>query len=544
VQTKFDVRRLTNMARRGRGSRNRSERGAVLPLTALIFLVLLGAAGMAVDLGWLYWNSLELQHSADAAALGGVVYVDDNRVQAKAEATAVAAANGYVDTSLGGSDTVLVLDQVDDPSAVGNPFQLRATITHAVPTFFMKIFGLDTVDMARTAVAEYVLPLPLGSPEPYFGNDPELGRWPNFWGNIHGYYTGKGMGDRFASQCSDWNSHKNCTANAESRQSVNAGQQDAAAGYLYAVDVDPASAGSLLTVELLDPEFTRGGGDEILVGDAEQGGSPGPVTTFMLYDTDATPMVTVDGNDLLCSITYDPRDPYADFNGDGTVNAGDDRDGDGDIDFDDVEIGYPGGVGALWETLCTIPISHGGVYPLRVMISDPGDLDQRGLNRWSLRASTSGGPDPTVYGLGDMSIYANVDGTIGNTVFYLAEVAEVHAGKTLVIELWDPGDAQGNHAVEILDPFGVMPPCEWGKAEHKGNTNPKPTNFTSESQCRIATSGGKFNNWLVTIRVDLPDDYVCAADCWWKINYDYPGETTDTTTWSAYIEGNPVRLVE
>jgi hypothetical protein len=41
-----------------------------------------------------------------------------------------------------------------------------------------------------------------------------------------------------------------------------------------------------------------------------------------------------------------------------------------------------------------------------------------------------------------------------------------------------------------------------------------------------------------------PADYTCAANCWWKVRYNYPGETTDTTTWSAYIEGNPVRLIE
>jgi len=35
-----------------------------------------------------------------------------------------------------------------------------------------------------------------------------------------------------------------------------------------------------------------------------------------------------------------------------------------------------------------------------------------------------------------------------------------------------------------------------------------------------------------------------AADCWWKVRYNYPDESTDTTTWSAYIEGNPVHLVE
>jgi hypothetical protein len=48
----------------------------------------------------------------------------------------------------------------------------------------------------------------------------------------------------------------------------------------------------------------------------------------------------------------------------------------------------------------------------------------------------------------------------------------------------------------------------------------------------------------VTIRVSLPAAYTCAADCWWKIYYNYPGKTADTTTWAAAIEGNPVRLVE
>jgi len=48
----------------------------------------------------------------------------------------------------------------------------------------------------------------------------------------------------------------------------------------------------------------------------------------------------------------------------------------------------------------------------------------------------------------------------------------------------------------------------------------------------------------VTIRISLPGDYECAADFWWKIYYNYPGKTTDTTTWVAYVDGHPVRLVE
>ena len=193
------------------------QRGAILPIMALLLVVLLGVAGFAVDLGWLLWNSIEIQHGADAAALGGVVYVAEDAALAGAEGRAAAASNRYVDTTLGGPDTVELIDFSQDPSAVANAFQLRATITHEVPTFFIKVFGINSLSIARTAVAEYVLPLPMGSPESYFGNDPALGRWPNFWGNIHGYYTGKGMGDRYASQCIKWESASGCTKNNERR---------------------------------------------------------------------------------------------------------------------------------------------------------------------------------------------------------------------------------------------------------------------------------------------------------------------------------------
>ena len=106
--------------------------------------------------------------------------------------------------------------------------------------------------------------------------------------------------------------------------------------------------------------------------------------------------------------------------------------------------------------------------------------------------------------------------------------------------LWDPGDASGDHSVEIWDPSGTPPACEWEAVEDENGA----TLSGSESSCVIVTTGKIFNNWLVTIRIELPADYTCAADCWWKVHYNFSGSTTDTTTWTAYIEGKPVRLVE
>jgi hypothetical protein len=42
--------------------------------------------------------------------------------------------------------------------------------------------------------------------------------------------------------------------------------------------------------------------------------------------------------------------------------------------------------------------------------------------------------------------------------------------------------------------------------------------------------------------MDLPSDYACT-NCWWKMNYGYASGVNDTTTWRAYIRGNPIHLV-
>ena len=53
-----------------------------------------------------------------------------------------------------------------------------------------------------------------------------------------------------------------------------------------------------------------------------------------------------------------------------------------------------------------------------------------------------------------------------------------------------------------------------------------------------------YNGDWIRLELDLTG-YVCGADCWWKLNYDYSGATVnDTTTWKAYIVGNPVHLLK
>ncbi len=519
--------RLANRLAAKVGFDERAQQGAAIVIVAASMVVLLGFAAFSVDFGWLYLNGIRIQHGADAAALAGVVYEPGDQTTAYIEARNSASENGYNDGAAG--TTVTPVDYSDDPTAVENQFQLRVTVEDSVDTFFMKIFGIDSISMSRSAVAEYVLPLPMGSNLPYFGEDPSIaGHDPHFWGNIHGYYTGRKLGDRFSSQCIHDGSQIGCAPNTERRSTTYSGGIPATGGYLYGVEL-PAGA-SNLAVEVFDGAFYRGGGDNVLVGDNEQGGSPGPATWFILYKPDPTPLNTTD-NTVLCSVKYDPEDSFADFNGDGTVNSGDDQDSDGDLDWDDVEAGVPGGIASLWDRMCGTVFNEGaGVYPLRVVVDDPGNSDDRGLNRYSLRSSADGGT-PRLYGLGDMSVYVNFSGNTSQ--FNLAEVQQVHAGKDLVIELWDPDS--GNNGVQINMPDGSLPPCTW--------TNLDGSRGGTLAGCDINFSTG-FDDDHMQIRIEIPDTYACSSDCWWTIDVSYPGGANDTTTWSAHIEGNPVALVE
>lgn len=511
-----------------------AQRGAILPLMALTLLILMGAAAMAVDLGWLYWNSLEIQHAADSAALAGVIYEPDHRTDAHTNGVAAAVENGMVDDPPSGN-VIEIIDYGDDPTAVEHSSQLRATVTHRVDTFFLKALGLDTVDIQRTALAEYVQPLALGSPESYFGNDPALGITPLLWASVHGSYGPQGWGDRYAALCDGNGStyaDPSCTPTGEGRPSANEGTAAATGGYLYGIEVEAGSSG--LAVEIFDGPYYDN--DDALqwtgdFGEASWFADPMATTYFMLYGPDATPLDTTDGNELLCVVRYAARSDRADDFGWWNPAW---------TSFDDIPAGQ---LGLMWDsmissadiTTCAADFDRGpGIYPLRVMVEHNDDWWT--TNKYSLRTSMVSGPAAKIYGLGDMSIYNNVDD--GQTEFYLTRVEEKHAGTSLVVELWDAGDVNSggsSDTVTISSGNGSTLDCSW-----------EATNGDSGSSCTINVSAKVYNDHLITIRVPIPDDYTCSDDtCWFRATYDYTGTGThDTTTWTAYIVGNPVHLIE
>ncbi len=144
----------------GAASRTRSERGQVLVIFAggiVLFMLLLA---VVLDVSWYWANTLRVQRAADAAALAGAVYLPGNRTTAYASARAEAQKNGYTN---GANATVTpIQDGV-------NPRQLNVEVSANVNTYFMRVIGISTIRATRASKAEYVLPVPMGSPQNYYG---------------------------------------------------------------------------------------------------------------------------------------------------------------------------------------------------------------------------------------------------------------------------------------------------------------------------------------------------------------------------------------
>lgn len=526
---------ISRFSRLARRMEHRGEKGAVLPLVAGILVVLLGLSAFALDLGWLYLSTSRLQRAADAAALAGVVHLPGFPALVDANTAAGATANGF--TPGEGANT-LSWRALDDN-------RLEVTMGTEVPSFFLKVFGMDLFDISRRSTSEYIKPVPLGSPFNSFGdgNDPAQA----FWAAISGEYTAKIHGDAFSSRC-DWSRDLGtCVDSSDSNRSLwdpsdppaarpgdidtntdetnptynRGGTQD---GYYYGIEKD----GGNLAIDLYDPEFRRrqqsdGTCDRgLLTGECDRlTFSPpagdetetiGPTTHFQLVAPDSTPLNPYDNTSTVpgCLVSYAPLDPTT------------------------------SGTGA-WNSLCSTSGAD-GIYVLKVWTTGGS-----GSNQYGIRA-TSTGTTPRVYGINDISIFANAD----DATLYLAEILPVHAGKKLLLEFFDPGEGADNATMTIRPapkPDGTLNTgvsCDWTAEDSDGHPQ------SSGASCTLDTTLGgvaQFNNYWVRVTVDLPATYDCDPDasdpadgCWWRMDMNL-NAPHDRTTWTARVIGNPVRLV-
>jgi hypothetical protein len=178
-----------------------------------------------------------------------------------------------------------------------------------------------------------------------------------------------------------------------------------------------------------------------------------------------------------------------------------------------------------------------------------------GHNSFSIEARASGGT-PRVYGLGTMEAFSPLNGG-GASIFYLAQIEAVHAGKVMEINLYDPGDTGSLAAnLQILQPTatGYAPATFTWTARRVASSGVSCPGSGSGTSVTTNTGGSSlFNGCWLTISIQLANTYTAPTPPgepgpgWWKIQYNMSGTSSttafDLTTWQVSLRGNPVHLV-
>ena len=571
------------------GQRLSRDDGVAAVIVAIALVpVLFGAAAIGIDLSRLHVAAQDLQRTADAGALAGVVHLPGNEAAAISQATQVAHANAGNEATADATIAVAV--------PAGHPTQLRVTMSSVVHHVFAGLLGVPDNTVTRSATADYRAPLVLGSPCNVFGREdmPAVGGGADqapvggsacvgtgrFWAGVAGPSLDKGFGDAFGSDWCVWptgaRATAQCAPTGEGPNPPGENVQYRPDGYTYVVrvtkpgqlrvqgyDLAWAPAGPRC-VGVLDETSPTGlvvplaGAETVLAneyvdvtpaavnqryaplptdyctGDTQQpypyaAAEPAALqmrTTFALHAPDLS---ATEPGELLCPATTTPG-----YNGLTTS-------------FAQILAAGAGGTAGMelrrefhrWTDLCPQMVVAPGDYVLRVTTSEGS-----GANRFALRAwltDESGGVMDgavSVVARERMGVYTNF--TAGASTFHLVRLDSAAAGGTLEVGVFDIGDAAVPVDVTLLAPDSESPlgPCAISGAI----TDTTPT-------CAVRAASDVTNGQWVNFAIPIPPDYHCAADgdqsrCWVRVRITAPADVFDATTWIAKMAGDPVRLIE
>jgi hypothetical protein len=384
-------------------------------------------------------------------------------------------------------------------------------------------------------------------------------RDPGFWANIYGPGQYAANGDAFSTRCTNT---PNCSTvqNVQYRPTT-----DPNRGEWYVVEVPPGVSGTL-DINVFDASLNIGG----FAPDITDGGSGTAdfETEYRVFTWNST----------------------LDFNNRGnafTVGAGTNVHNDGSCWW---ELRSESDFDTAWSTMCTRPVSGGERFLVNVRTNAVTSANNSGNNGYAMEAVINddryASPGPSIYAYRDMVISNNNEcpsGTCEGT-FYLAKVDPIYAGRTLVLELFDAGDSTGASVSTVYpmmpSPTLPRPVVNVPASDCTFTATPAPNAYENSSNLRIYSGENRaattatapdsgdghcgiratisntrqYNGMWLRIRVDIPTDYACdrtvnnpevaANSCWWGIRYRFNGNASDTTTWQARVEGNPLQLTE
>ena len=545
---------------------------------------------MSVDVSRWYVEVQRIQNAADAAAAAGVTFLPDDLASAKATAITVAGRNGYPNS---GTSSVSV-------SVGGKPTQLQVTITSTVGNAFGQAFGVGSSHITRSATADYNGPAPMGSPCNTFGNEPAgsssdtdrgpqgsvisppaggavCSSTPQFWGAVAGPDTPKGNGDQYMTRtCASGNDGCTGTTNDDFDPR----------GYFYIVRVTPTAVGTPITLQLYDPAWVETGDNCESAPDNGSGQLQDDMNDYTTVDGNTryaesandfcTGDVSNGGTDEIVT-SYDLRSPTDTYNPDNgspvsgctkqypgylksQVTTAALRKGNAAYDDDLAEVYHQ------WVPFCTFTPSQAGDYYLQVrtnvalggspdgeggyqgnaaVYDQSGDdlsVKGSGNNRWAVRIKGAPAASVSFAGWQHMSIYANYTGA--QSTFNLVRVIPAAATKTLVIGFYDVGDASNPGTIRVLPPTDSNLSASVSGCVGSGVLNGTLTNCQLDN----VSSGSGWNGKTEVVRIPIPNTYTCNATqpggCWFRLQISFPGGVNDTTTWTAQIIGDPIRLIK
>jgi Flp pilus assembly protein TadG len=287
----------------------RNQRGQTLVIFAFLAIFMILLLGLVLDSARLFILAAQAERVAEAASLAGALYMPDyfslaavtaagnspspDGQYAEDRACAIARENGVSACPVGAGQIGADVETV--PS---NKYEIQVTVTLQADVFFLSYVapGLSSATVSRTAVAQYLPPIQLGSRNYYFGDEidttnglPTGTPLQNFWARLNGPLEIKDHGDAYTPMYQEGPDDARTTTDAASNvynidrfptqfnvktnhpqygspiiKSTNLDQQptgftghNGVAGYNYEIVVPPGNTTNL-EIQIYNPAFVNG----------------------------------------------------------------------------------------------------------------------------------------------------------------------------------------------------------------------------------------------------------------------------------------------
>lgn len=545
-----------------KGLAGRSERGFFLVLCSISLLVLIGFAGLAVDLGKWYLAISRLQNATDAAALAGAVYLPGNVDQAVASADRALNENKVSEFTKSSAERRPAKDL---------PSHMFVRASTSVSTEFIHLLGIKrNWEFTRSSTAVWRSGINPGKWSNVLGTEPttypawappEKRLESRYWALISGGLEDKAEGPRYTASICSSGSVSGCRGStnleyADDEDPRYTQPED------YVVFVPPGLSGSTVSIEVYDPAFVQTGanceyenvrrlfqgtGDptydprnaDLCTGEYSESSRDEPFveTNFSFEDANQNPIG-------VC--------PDRTFPGWGVP-----RDNEFGVDLLAAYHNDPvfREVFRKWNRLCTVPYDAEKGLELHVRVK--GTRNSIGINSFGVRAAvfqggTLMGADTQrqvlVYALKHVQVASN--SASGTSAVPVGLVPSSYAGQTISLSVFDLGDAEKPARLDLgsesIRTNGGSPvgQCEF--------TPPGRGSYEPMANCASSVSYPLWNGKEVSIRWHVPDDYYCdetqltpGLSCALFVRMSYPAgaEVFDNWTATAQANGAPVRLV-